>query len=1030
MKPSIANKLSDLTPSFIAALEDCSEESVYAPGHIQPHGILLTLQEPHLKILQVSENVEQFLGTSAEALLGQPLQRIFSPSQVKRIAEFLKQDQLNFYNPFELKVRRGIARANQQIVQTFRSTLHRTSDALILELEPLPNTKSKHILQTYHHLQTVILKLRSANDLLDLAQILAREVKAMTGFDRVMIYRFEDDNHGVVIAEAKAAHLESFLGLHYPATDIPVPARKLFYRNWIRQIPNVNYAPASLLPADLSLTEAPLDLSPCILRGVSPYHIQYLQNMGVAGSLSISLIDNRRLWGLIACHHYSPRLLDYETRRTCEFIGQFASIELVHQQERELNHYRTQVKTIQDKLQQAFFRESNFIEQVLTRNHQQLLDLVYAQGAAILLDGSLTLIGQTPAEDEVYDLVTWLKQQESQFQEDRVFVTDSLSQQYPAAKQFKDKASGVLAISIVLSQVKQKSYHILWFRPEQIQTVNWAGKPQDSITINELGEMHLCPRKSFELWKETVRAQSYPWQAAEREAAFEMRNTLMLAVLEFSQAALEQAAERAAIANRAKSQFLAKMSHELRTPLNAILGFTQVMNRNPHVPAEFQDHLGIINRSGEHLLTLINDVLEMSRIEAGQLSLSESCFDLFKLIRSIQEMFALKASEKRILLRIEQAATVPHYTCGDEAKLRQILINLLNNAIKFTHNGQVTLTVSVVCNQSRYSSNQLLHQVQDNKLANKSNEPVTLQFAVEDTGCGIPASELESIFEAFMQTERGRYVTGTGLGLSISRQFARLMGGDITVKSTPNEGSTFTCQVSLFLPESIDLVKAEESDKVIGLEPGQPTYRILVAEDVPENRQLMITLLTAIGFEVETAQNGAEAIAQWQNWQPHLIFMDIEMPIMDGYAATRHIRAKEVQNQQQHTPIIALTAYAFEDDRTASLEVGCNEHIAKPFTETNLFEAIARYLGVRYHYAARGVETPAFTEQRILTPQDLSIMPPQWMAQVHEAALDLDDAKIFQLITAIPEQEALLIEGMTYLVHNFQLETIALLTQP
>ena len=229
----------------------------------------------------------------------------------------------------------------------------------------------------------------------------------------------------------------------------------------------------------------------------------------------------------------------------------------MHEQERQLNVYRSQAKTIQDQIQQAFRRESNWSEQVLTRNASQLLDLVDARGVAILLDGRLTLVGQTPSEAEVGDLVQWLLQNN----QERVFATASLSQLYPPAKQFKDRASGVLAISILLCYTKQKSYHILWFRPEQIQTVNWAGNPQDAVSIDEIGKMHLCPRKSFEVWKETVRQMSYPWQIAELEAAAEMRNILMLAVLEFSQAALEQAAERAATANRAKSQFLANMSH-------------------------------------------------------------------------------------------------------------------------------------------------------------------------------------------------------------------------------------------------------------------------------------------------------------------------------------------------------------------------------------------------------------------------------------------------------------------------------------
>lgn len=1042
MQRPILTKLRSITRLELTNLEECSEESVYAPGHIQPSGIVLLLQGADLKILQVSENVEQFFGISAAALLGKPLQRLFSSAQVQPIADYMNQKNLENYHPFELKTQRRVGLVDRhRKTQTFRSKLHRTAEGALLELEPQLATNKTNSIDFSHRLQAAIVKLRGSIGLSDLAQTLATEVKGMTGFDRVMVYRFELDDHGVVIGEAKESHLDSYLGLHYPSIDIPGPARQLFYRNWVRQIGDVNYTPVRLIPIHNPLTDKPLDLSACLFRGVSPYHIEYLQNMGIAGSLTISLIDNQRLWGLIACHHYSPRSVDYETRKTCEFLGQIASMELVHQQERELNVYRMQVKTIHDQLQGAFQGKSNAIEQVLTRNASQLLDVVHSQGVAILLDGHLTLVGQTPSEEEVGELVEWLVQHN----QEPVFATAALSELYPRALQFKARASGVLAISIRLNYAKHNSYHILWFRPEQIQTVNWAGNPLDAVAINEIGELHLCPRKSFEVWKETVRAMSYPWRVVELEAATEMRNILMLAVLEFSQAALEQAAERAQIANRAKSQFLGKMSHELRTPLNAILGFTQLMNRSPHIPNEFQEHLGIISRSGEHLLTLIEDVLEMSRIEAGQLVLIPSCFDLHRLLFSINDIFLLKANEKGLNLSSEWNATVPRYVCGDEAKLRQILINLLGNAVKFTTTGRIALrTRAVSSDDQRFGNGEpepTIHKPSSAPPIPASSNPpnikptITLYLEVEDTGCGIAPSDLESIFEAFMQTDRGRHGRGTGLGLSISRQFARLMGGDITVRSTLNQGSTFTCTLVLDLPDSLD-AEEPEADRVIGLAPGQRIYRILVAEDVPENRLLLVTLLESVGFEVCVVENGALAIAHWQAWHPDLILMDIQMPVMDGYEATRQIRALEAEgregaigDREPMTSIIALTAYAFEDDRQASLQVGCDDWIAKPFTEATLFDKIARHLGVRYCYAEQILLKSSALLTKILMPEDLKIMPREWIAQVHEAALALNDCQVSQLIAEIPKQHQYLIEEMTSLVDNFQLEIIATLTQ-
>lgn len=1014
MQPSDTPNITEFVTSEPIDLTNCDREPIHIPGLIQPHGLLLTLREPQLEILQISENVEQVLGITAEKLLGQPLNRLCSKTKVKEISQYLKHDNLEVFSPLELRIHSlPISSANQKAhLQNFRGMLHRSEGVLVMELEPTRITKSQQVLKFYYLLKEAIAKIRQTETFNDLVETLVKQVRQITGFDRVMVYQFATDNNGVVVAEEKAEHLESYLDLHYPASDIPQQARKLYYENWLRLIPNVNYQPARLVPINNPVSGKPLNLGSANLRSVSSLHVEYLQNMGVTASMSISLINEKRLWGLIACHHYTPKYIDYETRKACEFLGQFASVELVYQQEQDINYYRSQVKSIQEQLRQTFTKEVSFIEPVLRRNEVELLNLVHAQGAAFILDNEVSLIGQTPSADEVQAFMAWLLQQERQ----AMFVTDCLSQLYPQAQQFKAVGSGILVISIVL---RQKSYHIVWFRPEQIHTVNWAGDPHKPVSISVDGEMQLTPRKSFELWKETVQETSLPWQAAEIEAAWEMRNTLMLAVLEFSQFALEQAAERAAIANRAKSQFLAKMSHELRTPLNAILGFTQLMSRDRETKSEFRENLSIISRSGEHLLTLINDVLEMSRIEAGELILTESYFDLHRLLRSLNEMFALKASEKGLNLSSDWDATVPHYVCGDEAKLRQILINLLGNAIKFTTTGSITLR-----GRAFSSSDSSISQPSSSNL----QATIILHLEVKDTGCGIALSDLESVFEAFMQTERGRHAQGTGLGLSISRQFARLMGGDITVQSTLNHGSTFTCQVSLHLADSVDLVTSEATRHVIGLEPGQPTYRIIVAEDVLENRQLLIKLLESVGFEVCAVENGAEAIAQFWEWQPHLIWMDIQMPVMNGYTATQQIRATEAG---KNVVIIALTASAFEEDRLISLQAGCNDFLAKPFTETALFDKMAHYLGVRYLYTE---ETPsslnlATSPQQLLTPQDLQVMPLEWITQVHEAALDLNDARLYELIAQISSQEQRLADTLKYLVDNFQLEAIANVTQ-
>ncbi len=359
--------------------------------------------------------------------------------------------------------------------------------------------------------------------------------------------------------------------------------------------------------------------------------------------------------------------------------------------------------------------------------------------------------------------------------------------------------------------------------------------------------------------------------------------------------ALETAKHHAEVANRAKSEFLANMSHELRTPLNAILGFSQLMERDSNLSFHQRDSLGIINRSGEHLLNLLNDVLEMSKIEAGQVDLSPTAFDLHLLLQTLQEMFQIRAKAKNLLLQFALAPDVPQYILSDEGKLRQILINLLGNAIKFTQLGSVTLKVINLNSQSDTS-----------KIRN-------LIFTVTDTGWGIATAEIERIFEPFVQsTDEIQSEGGTGLGLAISRQFARLMGGDIKVTSKVGVGATFALELTVELAElsQLQASKNQPQLRAIALAPNQPNYRILVVDDKEANRELLVRFLNTVGFETRTATNGIEAIECWQDWQPHLIWMDMRMPVMNGYEATKRIKA----DSSPHRPvIIALTATAFEE---------------------------------------------------------------------------------------------------------------------
>ncbi|MBD2579148.1 response regulator [Oscillatoria sp. FACHB-1406] len=971
-----------------ADVTNCDREAIHIPGQIQPHGVLLVLQEPDLILRQVSENTEDRLGIPACSLIDRDLSLLFSPEDIETIRFHLSRDQSEQFSfpILTLKVK--------ETNLTYYGTLHRHGGVAILELEPASSDSLSSNLDFYQRLKTAIARIRKAKNFSEATQLLAEEVREIVGFDRVTIYRFEPDESGVVIAEAKRDNLESYLDLHYPASDIPKQARELYYRNWLRLIVTSNYEPANLIPATNPISNEPTDLSFSVLRSVSPLHREYLQNMGVDASFSISLVNDRHLWGLIACHHYEPRHVPPEVRKVCELLGLFVSIEIVYQQEKDRIQHRDRINEIKQTIKYKLSTTQKFIGKVVEENSEQFLSLTNAQGLAFCAGQDLILVGQTPSYLETQDLIAWLIHST----QDEVLATHCLAQHYPPAEKFATQASGVLAISLLPDRT---SYHLLWFRPELVRTVNWAGDTHKFVEVEEDGSLRLSPRKSFAAWQETVRQTSLPWQQIEIDTARELRSTLLL---KFSQVALEDAA----IANQAKSQFLAKMSHELRTPLNAILGFTQVMNRDVTLSSQHREYISIINRSGQHLLELINDVLEMSKIEAGQETLNEKSIDLYELLASLEAMLGFKARAKGLALNFHLSPEVPQYIRIDESKLNQVLINLIGNALKFTEVGRVELYIEW---QSE----------------SKNESVPLLTCKVCDTGTGISSDEMKQLFKAFEQTESGRRsMEGTGLGLAISQQFVRLMGGTMSVQSEVNRGSTFSFQVRAPESSQEEVQQSVQQKRIIGLEPGQPDYRILIAEDVLENRRLLVDILESLGFQVRAVENGKECLSVWNAWQPQLILMDMQMPVLDGYEATRTIKGSP---EGKDTVIIAITANAFEEERVDILNAGCDEVMRKPFQEEVLLEKIAERLHICYLYAEEEPIPPAPLSISLdLTEKAIQIMPKSWIDRLNDAAISVDEERIFRLIEEIPSTEVTLLQILKNLVANYRLDIIAEVT--
>ncbi len=544
---------------------------------------------------------------------------------------------------------------------------------------------------------------------------------------------------------------------------------------------------------------------------------------------------------------------------------------------------------------------------------------------------------------------------------------------------------------------------------------------------------------------------------------------------------LQQSKNAAEAANRAKSTFLANMSHELRTPLNAIIGFTQLLVQDSNITAAQRKTITIINQSGEHLLGLINDVLDMSKIEAGKITLNATRFDLKALLQSLMGMFELPAQAKQLTLSLVLDPQLPQQIQTDETKLRQVLTNLLSNAIKFTDAGHVMLRISP-CPLSHLSPA-------------APAAATALHFEVEDTGSGMSPTELEQVFEPFVQTATGRFSNqGTGLGLAISRQFVQAMGGDLTLESTPGQGTRaqFDIQVQTFLADEPE--PSLTTRKIIGLAPHQPRYRILIVDDSVVNRRLLVKLLEPFEFDLQEAADGERAIAQWQTWQPHLILMDMRMPVMDGYAAVKWIRAAEQElgrcdraasqpefqsgshNSDSHDNgapcrIVAVTASAFEEEKLSILATGCDDCVHKPFQREQILEKLAQQLGVRYRYAedvtvnlpmASQLSSPMIqdltatmpspTPTQIAAPMAapsslaatsaaavavakaaitptaiaelLKVMPVDWLAELHLTAARLNSDKCLQLIQQIPADQAPLAQALTDLVDEFRFDVL------
>jgi two-component system, chemotaxis family, sensor kinase Cph1 len=744
------NNNNDITIPFQVDISNCNKEPIHIPGYIQPHGILLALREEDLTILQISDNIFNLFGLHPEELLNHHLSYLLEMEQIKLLQECLSVEELPIVNPIEFTIKLG------EKPETYDGIIHRSNQVLILELEPSLSEKNNAFFKFYHLVKLAMSKLQDASTVTELSQILVKEVKKITGFDRVMIYRFDEDWNGTVIAEEKPEYLTAYLGLHYPASDIPKQARNLYTRNWLRLIPDANYQPVAIVPTNNPLTDQPLDLSRSVLRSVSPLHIEYMHNMGVTASMSISIMKDKKLWGLIACHHQSPKYLPYQIRSACEFLGQMASLDMGAKEDSENVEYKMQLKSTQSKLVEYMSAEENFINGLI--DHQiNILNLVNAQGAVICFNDRYFTIGNTPQEPNIVNLVEWINQN----LHEEIFYTDCLSELYPEAEKLRDVASGLMALSISRSQ---KNY-VLWFRPEVVRTVDWGGNPNKPVEVKKNGSLHISPRKSFELWKEAVLLKSLPWQTCEVNAALEFRSAIIGVVLRKADE-LAQLNIELKRSNNELDAFAYIASHDLKEPLRGIHNYSNFLieDYGEIIDEEGKAKLRTLVRLTQRMEDLIDSLLHFSRL--GRVDLSMQQTDLNDIVRRILDMLSARIEETGVEIRIPRP--LPTVYC-DRVQVGEVFSNLIANAIKYNDKAEKWLEIGYV-----------------------DDPPLAVTFYVRDNGIGIREKHFEAIFRIFKRLHGpSKYGGGTGAGLTIAKKIVERHGGNIWVESTYGEGSIF-----------------------------------------------------------------------------------------------------------------------------------------------------------------------------------------------------------------------------------------------
>ncbi|MCO6388456.1 ATP-binding protein [Aliihoeflea sp. 40Bstr573] len=719
-------------------LDLCAQEPIRIPGGIQPHGALIVLDADLGTILQASANAPDFLGFEAKAGA-----RIDAGPLADALAA-LKQNAPGdpFLKPIEIGEKCLLVSA------------HGTSQGVIVEFEETdPEIVSAN---PYPRMQRFVDRIESSKDIANVLAEAAGEVRALTGFNRVMIYRFDADWNGTVIAEDGDGVLPSYLDLRFPATDIPAQARELYKLNRLRLIPSSSYDPVPIEPVNSPVDGEPLDLSDAALRSVSPIHLEYMRNMGTGASMSISLIIDGALWGLISCHNRDPKEVDARIRAACEFLGRIVGHQIAFHERRTETSDRLALKRVETELVSHLARTPVFQEGLVARS-KQWLKLTNAEGAAVVTEGVLLTAGQVPSTARIKELARWLHQSNV----DRIFVTRELGQEWTPGRDIADVASGVLAVPIS----QRHASFIIWFRPELKHTVKWGGEPAKNVDERT---MRISPRTSFEIWKETVRGRSVPWSSAELHSAEDFRQSVVDLVLQRAEERAELT-EELQRSNKELEAFSYSISHDLRAPFRHIAGYAQLLkDEEPELKELSRHYIEGISQAAVTAGQLVDDLLQFSQL--GRTGLKMSRVDMNKVVEEIQRGLSHETERRRVEWKVDKDLPV---AWGDPSLMRQAMFNLVENAVKYSRDSDPSVIT----------------------ITGGRDADGSTRYSVADNGVGFDMSYVGKLFQVFQRLHHSDEFDGTGIGLALTKRIIDRHGGSISAEGTLGKGAMFTIEL-------------------------------------------------------------------------------------------------------------------------------------------------------------------------------------------------------------------------------------------